>query len=142
MLVPGAGEANFDALECNPYRSKKQRQEWEVKALLEKIQPELINLDPTKLGQVDIITMDQKHTERVQRLGYDPAEKEKFEPKRKMKGRSSAKNVEKRKRKVAFEEQRKLIRQSIEDKAKAQKEQKVKETVAARQNTTLDRFKK
>ncbi|GCC44961.1 hypothetical protein chiPu_0029172, partial [Chiloscyllium punctatum] len=32
------------------------------------IQPDLITLDPTKLGQVDFITMTQKHQERVQRL--------------------------------------------------------------------------
>ncbi|XP_078392782.1 WD repeat-containing protein 46, partial [Cetorhinus maximus] len=142
MLVPGAGEANFDALECNPYQSKKQRQEWEVKALLEKIQPELITLDPDKLGQVDFITMDQKHKERVQRLGFDPLEKKAFEPKHKMKGRSSAKNIEKRKKKVAFEEQREIIRQSIEGKLKAREERNARETDAPRVTTTLDRFKK
>lgn len=68
LSFTGAGEPNFDGLDSNPYRSVKQRQEWEVKALLEKIQPELISLDPSELGQVDNATFQQKHQDRVEAL--------------------------------------------------------------------------
>lgn len=65
---PGAGEPNFDALDTNPYRSHKQRQEWEVKALLEKVQPELIGLDPGQLSKVDQASFEQRHKEQVEAL--------------------------------------------------------------------------
>uniref|UniRef100_A0A8C1MQN3 WD repeat-containing protein 46 n=1 Tax=Cyprinus carpio TaxID=7962 RepID=A0A8C1MQN3_CYPCA len=143
MIVPGAGEPNFDALDTNPYRSHKQRQEWEVKALLEKVQPELIGLDPGQLSKVDQASFEQRHKEQIEALGFDPLAKDKFKPKTKKKGRSSAGAIEKRKRKVAHEDQRDEIRQSVQERTEREKELKEKSNEKKLGNkSTLDRFRK
>ncbi|KUL87829.1 hypothetical protein ZTR_03132 [Talaromyces verruculosus] len=64
IIVPGAGEANFDATEINPYETTKQRQEAEVKALLDKLQPEMISLDPNFVGKIDLISDKKRREER------------------------------------------------------------------------------
>ncbi|KAH0579216.1 putative U3 small nucleolar RNA-associated protein 7 [Termitomyces sp. J132] len=52
IIVPGAGEPNFDSSEADPFENKRARREKEVKALLDKIQPDLITLDPEFVGSL------------------------------------------------------------------------------------------
>lgn len=44
IIVPGAGEANFDTYENNPFENTRQRQEMEVQSLMNKLTPEMIGL--------------------------------------------------------------------------------------------------
>ncbi len=64
IIIPGAGEPNFDASEVNPYETTKQRQETEVRSLLNKLQPEMISLNPDYIGNLDLMSAEQRKQEK------------------------------------------------------------------------------
>ena len=50
LLVPGAGEPNFDSAEADPFEGRNSRREREVRGLLDKLAPDTIVLDPEIIG--------------------------------------------------------------------------------------------
>ncbi|KAK4228380.1 putative U3 small nucleolar RNA-associated protein 7 [Podospora fimiseda] len=107
LIIPGAGEANYDALEVNPYETKKQRQEGEVKGLLNKLKPEMIALDPNFIGKLDLRSEKQRQAEKdLDTPAVDVVEEIKY----KARGRSGAlsKYLRKQRKKKIIDE--KLVR--------------------------------
>ena len=52
LLIPGAGEPNYDSRVADPFQGRKARREQEVHRLLDKLQPDMIVLNPDGIGQV------------------------------------------------------------------------------------------
>ncbi|XP_068630146.1 WD repeat-containing protein 46 [Battus philenor] len=109
IIVPGSGEPNFDALESNPFQTKKQRKEAEVKALLEKIPAELITLNPFDVLEVDVASMKKQMEAKTKLLHVKPKNVD-FTPRHKNKGKS---NIA-RKKIIKDATRKELIEQTIE----------------------------
>lgn len=104
IIVPGAGFANFDSFEANPFETRKQRREREVHTLLEKLQPDSIMLNPNLIGSVDKGVV-QKYTEEVKIKAEAEAKKK---VKKKMRGKNRiGKRMKKKSLKVVKEQRKK-----------------------------------
>jgi len=55
IVIPGSGDPNLDSMEynTNPFQDTKQRREAEVRALLDKLSPNMIAIDPDVVGTVE-----------------------------------------------------------------------------------------
>ena len=134
IIVPGAGEANYDALEVNPYETTKQRQEVEVKSLLTKLQPETIALDPNFIGTLDARSAEQRKREKdLDTPAADPLAKlkEKEKEKNRQRGKNSAlrRHLRKKGAKNIIDEKRMRLEDMREEKAEREKERLKKDKV-------------
>ncbi|KAI1188462.1 WD40-repeat-containing domain protein [Nemania serpens] len=125
IIVPGAGEPNMDVMEVNPFETVKERQDGEVRSLLNKLQPEMIALDPTFIGNLDLRSEEQRQAERD--LDAKPVDVE-TEIRKKARGKNSAlrRYLRKQRAKNVIDEKRLKVDEIWKEQLQ-QREQKKKE---------------
>ncbi|KAH0943927.1 hypothetical protein HID58_003564 [Brassica napus] len=140
VLIPGSGEPNFDSWVANPFETSKQRREKEVHLLLDKLPPETIMLDPSKIGAM----RPSRRKERPTR-GEIEVEKEvaieaakSVEMKKKTKGRNKPSKRTKKKKELV--ENAKKTFPELEHSNIAGKKRRIGEDAAAELPASLKRF--
>jgi len=92
LLVPGAGEPNYDSFVVDPYETKKARREREVRGLLDKLRPEMITLERNVVGKVrrapEEIQLQRREAALQAELSARKEGREKGESRKKMKGKN------------------------------------------------------
>jgi len=73
LIVPGAGEPNYDSMIANPFETRNQRREQEVAQLMDKLPPEMIQLDPDGIGVVRAVPKEVQKERREKALEAEMA---------------------------------------------------------------------
>jgi U3 small nucleolar RNA-associated protein 7 len=126
IVIPGCGEPNLDSMEynTNPYHDNKQRREGEVRALLDKLSPDMIALDPDVIGTVEV-SDPYLRLEKTRELEEEANARKQSEPKpkekKKMRGRSKIGKKLKRKQKNVIDENLVKLKEARETEKAAKK---------------------
>ncbi|KAJ8766036.1 hypothetical protein K2173_020552 [Erythroxylum novogranatense] len=139
ILIPGSGEPNFDTWLANPFETPKQRQEKEIRSLLDKLPPETIMLDPSRIGTVRPPKSREKPTKQEVEAkiegAIDAAKNVEF--KKKTKGRNKPSKRVKKRKEVIEKAKRPFFDQQMEDNP-TKKKQKISQVNEL--PTSLQRF--
>lgn len=136
MIVPGAGEATFDTNAPNPYETRNQRRENEVRNLLDKLPPASIVLDSAFVGSVeqDPNQRQKEIHDRERRANLQKIRRKK--EKKKMKGRNKISKRLKKKQDNIIDENKLELEEILEERRKMKaavekKKEREKAAVAA-----------
>lgn len=148
LVVPGAGEANFDSYEANPFAGKKARREKLVHQLLEKLQPDTITLDPNMFGLMNRESKElYQGQSRERRELRAEQEQERSMAMNRARGRNNVRKRESRKRRNIVDEKSELRREQIMRDQEQQQQVKKRKLAGSdpdqpQQMDALARFKK
>lgn len=140
LVIPGAGEPNFDTYAANPFESSKQRREKTVVSLLDKLQPDMITMDNTVFGLMD--KKSKALFDGGRKAIRDAKAGEQLEDSNKKRGKSRSSNRFKRKRKNIVDvatEARKLKIAKIHKQRTDDKKEKIRKATGV-PKSALDRF--
>ena len=139
IIIPGSGEPNPDSMEqgLNPFETSRQRRETEVHAVLEKLQPEMIALDPNFVGNLDLASDEQRRRERD--LDAQPEDKI-AKLKKRGRGRNSAlrRFLRKSGSKNVIDDEKERAREVMEQRKKKNEEKR--ENLKKNYGPALERF--
>ena len=138
IVVPGAGEANFDSLEANPFENTKQAKESEVQALLNKLDYQMINLDASFIGSIDKDQAAVREEHKALFHGDGKEAKGKGKEKKKARGRNKISAKLRRKQKNVVDANSVKLREKLVKDKEAREPATVKEATGG----ALGRFSK
>ncbi|XP_077252595.1 transducin/WD40 repeat-like superfamily protein [Tasmannia lanceolata] len=130
ILVPGSGEPNFDSWVANPYETSRQRREKEVHSLLDKLPPEAIMLDPTKIGTVKTAKRKERPSKHEREADMEAAVEaaKRIGLKKKTKGRNKPSKRERKKEELVVKAKRPFLEQQMREE-QSMKKQRISEEI-------------